>query len=299
MKELFISKKFNSNSMSIIKKANEIIDEYMVQGYTLTLRQLYYQFVSRALIENNQKSYKNLGSIINDARLAGLIDWDLIEDRTRGVHGSGGEYTNYKALMESSVKYGYTLDKWVTNDNYVEVWVEKDALISIVRKVCSVYEVCCLSCRGYVSQSEMYKAADRFKDVDYKHGKKCILLYLGDHDPSGIDMTRDIENRLNKVFGACVNVIRIALTMDQIGEYDPPPNFAKITDSRCKSYISNYGDESWELDALDPSVIDSTITDNILNFLDMEEFERIKKEEKRHIGLIVSGIKKMKGVDLE
>jgi hypothetical protein len=94
-------------------------------------------------------------------------------------------------------------------------------------------------------------------------------------------------------------VIRIALTMDQIGEYDPPPNFAKITDSRCKSYISNYGDESWELDALDPSVIDSTITDNILNFLDMEEFERIKKEEKRHIGLIVSGIKKMKGVDLE
>src|SRR5580692_12534694 len=83
--ELFVPRNFSEGSLSLIAAATQIIEEYQADGFTLTLRQLYYQFVSRDLIENKQTEYKRLGSIINDARLAGLIDWSAIEDRTRNV----------------------------------------------------------------------------------------------------------------------------------------------------------------------------------------------------------------------
>jgi hypothetical protein len=74
---------FRSASLSVIELANSIIAEYQAQGYDLTLRQLYYQFVARGIIPNSDAEYKKLGSVINDGRLAGLIDWDSITDRTR------------------------------------------------------------------------------------------------------------------------------------------------------------------------------------------------------------------------
>lgn len=293
MNECFIEKRFSANSKKIIEQANSIISEYENQGYDLTLRQLYYQFVARDIIENTQKSYKNLGSIINDGRLAGLIDWESIEDRTRHVRYSGGECSDVKRLMMSAIKYGYNLDKWKDSSYYVEVWVEKDALISIVENVCRKYEIACLSCRGYVSQSEMYQSANRFIKK-YGEDKECILLHLGDHDPSGIDMTRDITDRLNVVFKADVKVQRIALTEKQIDDYSPPPNFAKITDSRFKEYKKVHGEDSWELDALEPSVIEKVITKNVLHYVDLKQFEQIKKLQETDIMMYLEKVNRMK-----
>lgn len=294
VKECFVERRFSKNSIKLIEQANSIIDDYENQGYQLTLRQLYYQFVSRDLIANTQKNYKNLGSVINDGRLAGLIDWNAIEDRTRHIRHSGGDNSNVKNIMMSSIKYGYNLDKWINSDHYIEVWVEKDALISIVEDVCRKYEVACLSCRGYVSQSEMYQAAERFKE-EGRNGKFCTLIHLGDHDPSGIDMTRDIDDRLNNIFNACVDIDRIALSQDQIKEYSPPPNPAKTTDSRYSGYRKIHGNESWELDALEPSVIEQLITSNILYHIDIDDFERIKKQEKKDI---LKYLKKIEGIEL-
>ena len=80
------------------------------------------------------------------------------------------------------------------------------------------------------------------------------ILHFGDHDPSGIDMTRDIADRLH-LFGSEVDVRRVALNMDQIDQYDPPPNPAKLSDSRSEKYVSEFGPNSWELDALEPRVL--------------------------------------------
>ena len=80
--EFFKATKFRASSLAIIDQANEIIDEYQADGYDLTLRQLYYQFVARNLIPNSQSEYNKLGTAINNGRLAGLIDWDAIKDRT-------------------------------------------------------------------------------------------------------------------------------------------------------------------------------------------------------------------------
>lgn len=250
---------FRSKSLELIELVNQVIDEYKAQGYELTLRQAYYQLVARGYIPNNERSYKNIGNLINDGRLAGLIDWYAITDRTRNLR-SHSHWDRPQEVI-ASAKYSYLLDKWEGQPNYVEVWVEKDALVDIVGQACRPIDTPFFSCRGYTSQSEMWAAAQRFINQNtFREG--CYIIHLGDHDPSGIDMTRDIQERL-EMFGASVEVKRVALTMTQVQTYNPPPNPAKITDSRCDKYIAQYGNESWELDALEPQMLTKLICDEV------------------------------------
>lgn len=266
MKELFVSKKFRADALGIIEHANGIIRDYRAQGFTLTLRQLYYQFVSRDLLANKQTEYKRLGSIINDARLAGLIDWSAIEDRTRNVRGGDWGFDDPAHAIQNTAA-GYQEAFWKTQPRHVEVWIEKDALIGVIEPVCNRWRLPYLACRGYVSQSEQYAAGKRFARMD-KEGRSPVVLYLGDHDPSGMDMTRDHIDRLAMFARWPVAVRRLALNMDQIEQYDPPPNPAKETDSRAVGYIEEFGESSWELDALEPTVIDALIEEQIQGLVD-------------------------------
>jgi hypothetical protein len=256
-------KNFQSESLTIIAQANVIINEYQEQGFRLTLRQLYYQFVARGYIENTQRSYKRLGSLVNDGRLAGLVDWDAIEDRTRNIQALP-YWTEPQDIIRAAAKQ-FRFDRWAGQDYRVEVWIEKDALAGVIENVCNKYRVPFFSCRGYTSQSELWAAATRFVEHE-GNNQQGVIVHLGDHDPSGIDMTRDIKDRFD-IFGADVEVVRIALNMDQVNELRPPPNPAKLTDTRSAEYIKNYGTESWELDALDPAymekIIEAQITERI------------------------------------
>ena len=247
MKETFVAKEFREASLSLISHANQIIEEYEAQGFILTLRQLYYQFVARALLANTVRSYKRLGAVISEGRLAGLIDWDSIEDRTRELKEKSHWLS--PASVIRAAQRGYRLDRWATQPHYCEVWIEKEALAGVVERICTHLDVPFFACRGYVSQSEQYVAGKRLE------GEACsrpvTIFHLGDHDPSGIDMTRDNDDRLAMFSGGDnVEVERIALNMDQVEQYHPPPNPAKTTDSRYGAYIERYGEESWELDAL-------------------------------------------------
>lgn len=267
---------FRQSSLDLIKLVNSVICEYQAQGYELTLRQAYYQLVARGYIPNNERSYKNIGNLINDGRLAGLIDWYAITDRTRNLRGNSHWETPAEVI--ESAKYSYRLDKWEGQPNYVEVWVEKDALVDVVGQACRPLDVPFFSCRGYTSQSEMWAAAQRFIRRDDREQR--IIIHLGDHDPSGIDMTRDIQERL-EMFGADVMVKRVALTMEQIDFYTPPPNPAKLTDSRCHGYIRQFGNESWELDALEPKVITDLITEQVTMYRDDTLYEQVCDQERR------------------
>jgi len=267
---------FQQKSLDLIELINGVIAEYSGQGYELTLRQAYYQLVARGYIPNNERSYKNIGSLINDGRLAGLIDWNSITDRTRNIRRNS-HWDNPQEVIHSAT-YSYMLDKWMGQPNYVEVWVEKDALVDIVGQVCDPLDTPYFSCRGYTSQSEMWMAAQRFIRQEKREAR--YIIHLGDHDPSGIDMTRDIQERL-EMFGANVYVKRVALTMDQVNTYNPPPNPAKVTDSRCGKYIDQFGDESWELDALEPKVITKLITQEVIKYRDNAIYQSVcDKEEK-------------------
>jgi len=277
----YIEKRFSISSQVIIEQANKIIEDYAAQGYDLTLRQLYYQFVSRDLIANKQTEYKRLGNIINDARLAGLIDWDSIVDRTRNMV-SNSHWSGPKEIVTACASQ-FEIDKWANQETRVEVWIEKDALVGVIENVCNRNDVGFFSCRGYTSQSEMWAASQRLLAyVD--NGQSVAIIHLGDHDSSGIDMTRDIDDRLSLFMeGSFGWVNRIALNMDQVEDYNPPPNPAKITDPRAKKYIAEFGDESWELDALEPSVLEKLIDDTISEYKDESLWKEMKSQENEHI----------------
>jgi hypothetical protein len=279
MKEAFISKRFNQSSINIIDNANYILAEYKAQGYVLTLRQLYYQFVSRDLIKNTMKEYKRIGSVINDARLAGLIDWSMLEDRTRNLLNVEDFDNSIDFLGRVVERYAEPL--WSDQPYYCEVWVEKDALVGVIERPCNDLRVPFFACRGYASQSELYSAGKRL-GRKLKQGKRVVIFHLGDHDPSGIDMSRDNDDRLNMFAGGIVDVRRLALNEDQIEEYGPPPNPAKMTDSRAEKYVEKFGDESWELDALDPSVIEGIIRLNVEGIIDKPRMEAAAEIERNN-----------------
>ncbi len=246
---------FQPATRKLIDRCNAIIREYVAQGFVLTLRQLYYQLVSRDVIANKQTEYKRLGSIVSDARLAGLIDWTAIEDRTRDLRKQS-EWTSPAEIVEACANQ-YRIDLWKGQAHRPEVWIEKDALVGVIEGVCNELGVPHFSCRGYTSQSEMWEAGRRLEGY-IKHGQTPIIFHFGDHDPSGRDMTRDITDRLEMFMGG-LEVKRLALNMDQVEQYEPPPNPAKTTDSRYAAYIAEFGGESWELDALEPAVIATLI----------------------------------------
>lgn len=276
-KIVYRPKRFSNAHRDMVRHANTIIEEYTAQGYDLTLRQLYYQFVSRDLIKNNLKEYKRLGGIINDARMAGLIDWEYITDRTRNLH-SLSHWDNPKSVMDSAIS-SYRTDKWANQPYRIECWIEKEALAGVFERVCDELDIPFFACRGYTSQSEMWGASQRLLGY-INNGQTPMILHFGDHDPSGIDMTRDIENRL-AIFMGGVDLKRLALNMEQVEEYEPPPNPAKVTDSRYETYLANYGSESWELDALEPSVLADLVRKFVEDNRDQDAWEAaIKKQEK-------------------
>jgi hypothetical protein len=261
-----------------ITTANAIIEEYHRQGYTLTLRQLYYQFVARGLIENTERSYKNLGSIVSDGREAGLIDWFAIEDRGRNCSSVYVQEDEQDCLR--GLEYHYALDFWERQNAYVEVWVEKEALAAVVQRPADRWHVPYMACKGYLSASEAWRAGRRFEEKQAEGRDQLVVIHLGDHDPSGIDMSRDNRDRLQLFSNySDVQLHRIALNMDQVEQYSPPPNPAKVTDSRAADYIARFGHTSWELDALEPKVLDKLIGDKILEFVDMEKWNETEAEQ--------------------
>jgi hypothetical protein len=272
----YINKKMGDASMVIIGQALEIIYEYEAQGLDLTLRQLYYQFVARGLLENRQTEYNRLGTIISDGRLCGLLPWDKLVDRTRNLMGLE-TYKSPREVLKAAAS-SYRRDLWQEQSWRPEVWVEKEALTGVVSGICNQLRVDFFACRGYNSQSEQWRAGQRFAGY-VRDGQRPIVFHLGDHDPSGIDMTRDNRDRLSMFAGTPVIVQRLALNMNQVEELNPPPNPAKLSDSRAAGYVDKYGYESWELDALDPSYIRDLIDNAVRKVRDEEIWGRSLSRE--------------------
>jgi hypothetical protein len=277
--EAFRSQNFQAKTMAVIEQANAIIREYMLQGFMLTLRQLFYQFVARALLANAMQQYKRLGTIVRDARDCGLVDWDAIEDRTRTVrthshwHGPGE--------IIGSAAHSYREDLWAGQIYRPEVWIEKDALLGVIEGVCTEYRVPYFAHRGNNSQTLQYEAGRRFAEF-LSQGLIPVVLHLADHDPKGIDMTRDNRERLALYARDDIEVRRIALNMDQVRQYGPPPNFAKETDTLFDAYVERFGtEECWELDALSPTVIADLVRAEIEALIQWPKWTQALAKERR------------------
>lgn len=316
MRAAFKQTKVRDTTLELVSYSQDVVEEYRKQDLRLTLRQLYYQLVTKNLITNEEKSYKRLGKAVSTGRLAGLLDWDAIEDRGR-VPKRHPHWKNVRSIVESAL-HSYRLNRLKGQPTYVELWVEKEALAGVLEPLAERFHIVLMVNKGYSSQSAMYQAACRIDEACREQDKagqegrivsNPVILYLGDFDPSGEDMVRDIGDRLNMFLEGykideeeepstpyehssptgwnieyCralqVEVQKIAITMDQIQLYNPPPNPAKISDSRAKAFIAEHGASSWEVDALPPSVLEQIVIDAVEEHLDMEMMREIIDREK-------------------
>lgn len=274
----FADYRLSAASLERIDDINEIGQEYLDIGQKITLRQLYYQLVSRDYIPNKQTEYSKLSTLTTKGRMAGLIDWDLIEDRLRKPETPYFVKDIADALEDTL--YQYRLNLQVNQPYKVIVIVEKDALSGVLERVTKKYMIPLLVNRGYGSCTVMKMLYDIFR----KDGRPAIILYIGDHDPSGLDMIRDVFSRVSEFQSRgsiSLEIRHIALTKLQIKQYAPPPNPAKLKDPRADKYIAEHGSVSYEVDALRPPVLTQILDDAIRDLLDMDLFNEMLREEER------------------
>lgn len=280
---------FKDDKLTLIRQASDVCAIYEGQGIPMSLRQLYYQLVSKNLIENSKSSYNRLGDAVSDGRIAGLISWTAIEDRERNLRGLNHFESPQHAIKDLQERY--SIDKWANQLCRPEVWVEKIALVDVIGAICNKLEVDFYACKGYNSQSEAWAAGQRFADYIRK-GQRPIVFHLGDHDPSGIDMTRDNAKRIELFTGVPVQVVRLSLNMNQIERHNPPPNYAKPSDSRYGEYIRKFRtEECWELDALEPRVIQDLIESAVMQVRDQKLWDEMtaqQTEDKLYLEALVS-----------
>lgn len=279
MKHQFRSINLHKASMLKLSLIDKIIQEYLAEGYKLTVRQLFYQMVGRGMINNDQKEYRKISSLVVLGRMGGLIDFEAIEDRVR-VPRLPYSCKDPNDAIDDTIST-YRIDRQQGQEWYTEVWSEKDALSGLLYDVTKKYHVNLVINRGYSSCSAMYEAYCRFAEAITQNGQLGQIIYLGDHDPSGKDMIRDIKERLEEFgVGKYIDVIPVALTMEQIEKYDPPPYFAKIKDPRAKWYMEEFGDVAWEVDALTPQVLKKVLDDAITDRMDLNLYvDRLAQEE--------------------
>jgi hypothetical protein len=281
---------FQRRSLEMIEQANTIINEYADQGFTLTLRQLFYQFVARGLIANTLQRYSSLGWTVSNGRDAGLIDWDAIEDRSRefkrpATWGHPGEILDVAASQ-------YREDLWKNQPRHIELWVEKDAVSGVFARVCADYRLPFLAHRGNASTTITHEAGVRLAER-IELGQEPLILHFTDHDPTGLDMRRDVEQRLERYARESIEVRVLGLTREQVDLYNPPANPAKITDPRYAAYVREHGTESWELDALSPEVLDQLARDAIEAELDHDTWTEALDHERRSRTKLTALVKKM------
>lgn len=315
MKTKYRDIRLSDSNRSRLAMVNSIVQEYQGQGLVLTLRQLYYQLVSRDVIPNRSDEYNKLSKLLKEGRMAGIVDWEAIEDRLR-VPKKPSSFDSPEDILRVAANQ-FAMPRMQGQETYIEVWVEKDALSGVLSRVTMPYHIPILVNRGYSSTTAMHDAFERFKQAECK---RIRVLYLGDFDPSGVDMLRDVEARVREFFIGSVNgfdkwsvtrtfpsgkkksiklgrspdlwekvcreklgvdfrVIPVALTREQIEEYTPPPNPAKRTDSRYRKFEEAHGDTSWEVDALRPEILNQILTDAIEELIDRDKYDKILEEE--------------------
>jgi len=276
----------------IVKSTNAVIAEY---NFRLTIRQIYYRLVSPPyqLFPNVMKSYKSLVQLLTKARERGDVDWTKIEDRRRSTSGGESGYANPQEFVNGWMDAMNKLDeyydrkRWATQPKYIEAWVEKEALASLFERASSEWRVVVFPTVGYSSLTMFMEAVVRFSKID----KKIAILDFRDHDPSGIDMTRDVQNRLRK-YGSFVTIKRIALTIDQVKELNLASNPTKIADTRTPRYVDMYGDQCWELDAYPPDKLSELVNSSVKDEIDMKKWNasiKLEKREKKQMHDILEG----------
>lgn len=246
----------------IVQATNEHLAAYPSSNFTV--REIYYRLVARGIVPNNLNAYKAVMRILVRAREAGIVDENRIEDPEReSVGGDWGfsdvdDFIAHKRTQIGRLWEDYTRPIWDTQPHDVEIWLEKRALKTPLVEALEGLRVRINVARGYSSFTFIRNAADRASGV-----RPMIMLHVGDFDPSGVDMTRDLEERMTRYGAQQLTVERIALTENQVVLLKLPPQPVKATDCRSKAFKQKHGDLVWELEALPREELQKIVRDAV------------------------------------
>lgn len=265
--------KWTTHQLDKLEKVKQILKE-LTDYKPLTLRQIYYQLVGRGHIENRVSQYTMLSGLLKWARIEGYIPWEDIEDRVRVYHDLTG-WENSDQFVQASLDQflnDYKRDLLQSQEEYIEIWIEKDALSSVFTKVAAPYTISVVVCRGFSSATFLN---DYKKRLRYYSKKTPVMLYFGDFDPSGVEIFEAIKTSLREELGILgIGFKRIALLREDILRYKLPhnPNELKRSDPRASKHIEAYGELAVELDALRPDILEEKIRNAIEAELDIGAF---------------------------
>ncbi len=269
---------FTKEVWQLIQNINAVLSEYETR---LTVRQLFYQLATRHIVPLTKKGYRSVQSACSKGRKKGYVDWEKIEDRTRKPHTK----LMWQGLddFKNTILIAYQRNIWINQQSYFEVWLEKNALYGVISPITQKYGITLQVITGYSSDSAIYEGANRFKQHFHSRGgfglSQPTILYLGDHDATGIDIDRDIRDSFLNDHDLKINVKRIGLLYADIGKYNLLPNFEKETDTRLKGYRAKGYTKQAELDALPPDVLIGRVESAITSHLDMGAFNECKRIE--------------------
>lgn len=238
----------------------------------MSVRQLFYQLVSRGAIEKTENTYKRVCDAAAQMRLDGSLDYRKVVDghRQRRIIMA---HSGLQAALESAHDF-YRRDYWREQPQHVEVWCEKDALSGVILPVCERYGVPYVATRGFPSLTLRYESAQAMRATR----KPADVYYFGDHDASGQSISDCVASLCD--FGADVTVHRIALNPEQIAAYHLPTRPGKRSDSRHAGFVARFGNVAVELDALPPDVLTELVEACILSSIDCESWYAVTEQER-------------------
>lgn len=252
----------------------------VAEAWPMTVRQVYYQATLRGLVDKTDSGYNKVQRALANLRSTGALPWSWIADLTRWQRKPRSYDSLAHALEETEAFYRRSL--WSSSKCYVEIWLEKDALMSAVYPVTAKYDVPLMPARGYSSLSFLAIAAECLDTLDVP----AFVYHLGDYDPSGVNAGEKIEQTLRKLAPkAVIHFERLGVNPDQIAKLSLPSRQTKASDPRAKKFASQ---QSVELDAIHPQTLRDIVESAILRHISPHELAVAKvaeESEKQMLGI--------------
>ena len=264
--------KRNRRSPKELDKILAACKAVIAEERVVTLRHLFYRVVTLGLIEKTEEEARKLSYYTMEWRRGGQIRWDSFVDSTRWYHGVQ-TFDDLADALENS-KQCYRRNLWQSQNVYVEIWTEKEAIAAIIQQAAEPFGVPVFPMKGFASGSALYSIARQIRR-QRQLGKEVYVYHLGDHDPSGKCIDESTVRNLREDHGVEFNFERIAVTPEQIQQYRLPTRPTKKKDPRSK----NFKGDSVEVDALPPHVIRELVEDAISQHIDEQAWQREKEIE--------------------
>jgi len=279
---------------SVSKYLEAILNVLSTQTGELTDRQIHYRLVAKGFYANTKSSYNHLTKVVKDGRIDGLIPWDRIVDSSKPMFlraederedvDANQKFESAKSQFEDAERLlrdtEFYTSMWTFQPEYVEVWVEKDALARILREITDEYMVSLVVCKGYQSITNEKNRRDYYLGLEHLNQhqikdlnqtpRKATIIYFGDYDPRGENIPAVIKRDFSRL-GYAATIHKVALTPEQIKAYQLIPAPCKKTDNMSKGWIADHGDNVYELDALEPNVLRQIVRDSIKQHLDSRQ----------------------------